>query len=791
MTAADVTTDTGAGETEEAAAQPVNNIVVATNDNATANNHIENHTIDDDSNNTTNNDNDTNTTNNDNDTNRNHPNHTNNNNDDDSRNSNNHAGSQGMGIQSQHRKSHTKNRKKTAYQQVVVAKHKELKGQLTIRGQYAFDAYRDCCICVAERYNRKIKRSHHRKCPRNRDFVQARNKITLAQKRYERMQRQMSKKFAGTAGEFSSTNVTPQSIQKYFEPRVEKRKTTDGGAESDIPAGTSIPARPDIDSGTTPVVNSELETAAEMVTRQMEECIENLKLEDEVHTFPTICKCIATTMAEGTFRNRMKKLASNSNATVAPMAMQAFARYVSKMIPRVVQSSGSPADTSISRMQMAWFNHFVPRNKMSITIPNCVEKETKPDPIYTSIEGQQLLLVEWKIFFNGIKLSCPLCPYGELVEGWNTHTKSNTLFPIFGVSGPPKWAILFKYRCNCCKEYIDSNDGRLIRTLPAHVAQAFPVETKFAQPKSKWHLDNVASDLFDALMGGYGNGNMFSKNILYPSIVKEHSRRAEVYYSKCQVYLKKWGNRDESSPDFVKCHGEYITCYPPDGAALRKLHSMVLRTPLTKSGISDYEQCTREIQSVSTSKMVIQDHTCEVTKNYVDRKKLGNLKYCWTCATETGEIACAVMVPSSAAIDLSHAAQSLARRPGFQPKILYSDTWPHGADYWKCVFGEHLRGRLGMFHFLQRIVRTLRQAHTDYIGAVADLCSCIYRWEKDSYNSLLKAFQDGHFPAAPKTSNEIHQLQFTKSFKRNYSKFLMKELFPTETVRHNLQNWFA
>ena len=710
------------------------------------------------------------------------------NNDDNDNNNNQPAG---MGIQSQRRKSHTKtNLSRRAYQ-LAVKISKELKGQRTVVGSSVFIPLRDCRICRAQSIGSTIKRAHHPRCFRNQKTTQTRNKIKKAEEDYNRMQRNVNKKFAGTKDAFASTNVSREAVTEFFARRIRPV----------VPVTPNIPATDatmtDTDTLETVPTNNTGEDVGndiasardEIIARQMEAHFEKMMLEEKV-SFPTIRESIHQTMRDDAFKERMKTLSSNSNALVAPIPMQALAREVSNQIPRVVKSTGGPADTPIARKQMAWLKNFIPGNQMAITVPNCMEEETKPDPLYTSIEGQQLLVVEWKIFFNGIKLRCPHCPYGELGEGRNLLTKSNTLFPIFCVNGPPKWAIVFKYRCNCCEVYTDSNDGRLLKSLPPHVAQAYPVEPKFAQPL-KWHIDHVASDLFEALMGGYGNGNMFSKNILYPSIVKEHSRRAEVYYSKCQQYNKKYGNRYSSSPPFVKLHGEYITCYPPDGSNLRKLHNLVLRTSLTKSGISDYDRATREIQSVTTSKTVIQDHTCEVTKNYVDRKKLGDLKYCWTCATETGEIASAVMVPTSSAFDFSHAAQSLTRRAGFNPKVLYSDTWPNGNDYWVCVFGENLQGRLGMFHFLQRIVRTLRQNHVDYIKAVADLCSCLYRWEKDSYNTLLKAFQEGVFPAGPKTCEEIHQMQFTKTFKRNYSKFLMKEMYPAETAQQNLKHWFA
>ena len=37
--------------------------------------------------------------------------------------------------------------------------------------------------------------------------------------------------------------------------------------------------------------------------------------------------------------------------------------------------------------------------------------------------------------------------------------------------------------------------------------------------------------------------------------------------------------------------------------------------------------------------------------------------------------------------------------------------------HWKEIFGVHLVGILGLFHFLQRIIKTLRPNHIDYWDA--------------------------------------------------------------------------
>ena len=49
---------------------------------------------------------------------------------------------------------------------------------------------------------------------------------------------------------------------------------------------------------------------------------------------------------------------------------------------------------------------------------------------------------------------------------------------------------------------------------------------------------------------------------------------------------------------------------------------------------------------------------------------------------------------------------------------MYYDTFPKGECFWKLVF-HNVGGRLGLFHFMQRIVRALRQNHVDYYKGFA------------------------------------------------------------------------
>jgi hypothetical protein len=198
------------------------------------------------------------------------------------------------------------------------------------------------------------------------------------------------------------------------------------------------------------------------------------------------------------------------------------------------------------------------------------------------------------------------------------------------------------------------------------------------------------------------------------------------------------------------------------------------------------------MQGVKCNLIFAQDHTHEVTKNYIQKKKLG-IGGLWDVATETGEIACAVLVPSTKTSDFSHAATQLAKRSTFNPQAMYSDTWPCKNTYWEALLGHEVKGRLGLFHYIQRITRTLRKNHVDYFGAVSKLLHCVYFYNNDDYDSLLGALKDGSLSSTNTkyTDDEIAEMKNTRLFRQRYDKYLRKEIRHPNTMQSMLDNWFS
>ena len=173
------------------------------------------------------------------------------------------------------------------------------------------------------------------------------------------------------------------------------------------------------------------------------------------------------------------------------------------------------------------------------------------------------------------------------------------------------------------------------------------------------------------------------------------------------------------------------------------------------------------------SATVCEDHTHEAAKNYYRRRQIGALAL-WDVATETGEIATAVFVPSTKIKDLSHAAIQLSRRRHFNPKAMYSDRWPTKVEYWEGIFGKQLEGRLGLFHFTQCIIRTLRKRHVDYLQAINRLLNAVYFYNQEDYEALLIALKDGTLGGKKYSDDDIADLKATKYFRQRYSKYLRR-----------------
>lgn len=160
----------------------------------------------------------------------------------------------------------------------------------------------------------------------------------------------------------------------------------------------------------------------------------------------------------------------------------------------------------------------------------------------------------------------------------------------------------------------------------------------------------------------------------------------------------------------------------------------------------------------------------------------------WDCSNENGEIASAVLVPSTKTVHFAHGAMALTRRSNFVPKAMYSDTWPNKSAFWSLLF-DKIQGRLGLFHCIQRMSRTLKKNHVDHCRALNGMLNCIHHHHEEDHENLLKALKTGTL-SGKHSDDEISQLKATKVFKERCDKCLRKQIRSPNVMCDMLDDWF-
>jgi hypothetical protein len=447
---------------------------------------------------------------------------------------------------------------------------------------------------------------------------------------------------------------------------------------------------------------------------------------------------------------------SSSKEPSAPLGMLAFASFVFERVMK------SPAQVNFESLFC----------EMTMTIPAFHDSA---NATYHSVVGQKLVVVDWKRFYPQLFIPCPTCG-GDLKQDRSNFSHNRSLFAIHGLDGPPSWAMVMNYRCQgTCKRRIAANSGELLCCLPEHIANQYPVDPRYA--RGNQHIAKCATDVFEEIILTYTNGDLCSR-LLYNSVNKAYIDKVTSYYSFCRSINKK----PETYP---KKDGEFIVKWPPQGGAIRKLYQDAAMSTWNPWQMSDKERYTREMQAVKCNSAMAQDHTFDVIKNYV--RRLGAFAM-WDVASETGEIATAVLVTSTKTEEYAHAAEQLLGRTAFAPAAMYSDTWPAKDDFWVTLLGEDI-GRLGLFHFLRRIIKTLRQNHMHFHKALTDLLFAIYKFYPPDYEKLLRALKNGTLNGKLHSEMDIEELQACKTFRQRYNKYLRKQIHETESIRTNLHQW--
>ena len=489
------------------------------------------------------------------------------------------------------------------------------------------------------------------------------------------------------------------------------------------------------------------------------------------------------------------KLAANSKTARAPRPVTALYAILRANLPQRWQGGSNDLTGGDGNKQaMEWYdNNFrgelffrVPRLPLSVLNP--------PSPEYHSITGLHIYVLQWELLQPGLEIKCPIedCP-GLWIHKRLSYGRNKKALPLFGMDGRIDWVFEMKYKCSeagekgegCKCKNIPASSPSLMALLPPGMSELYPVDPRFIQPKL--HLTKTLTNWLRSTTITYLSAEMFSK-LMYEMINKG-------YVDEVASYTKMWAAKVAGSDEGVEVppyptNFERAGAFPPSGKDLWDIMNQAERSKMTETGVSDHDRHRRELISVKCNLAFAFDH-CFATGNcYHDAR----VKNTFNVTNETGQMMASFCCTSTAMVEASHGVEQLVRRPWFNPSVYYSDIFPKGKEYWNMMIGSNVPGRLGMFHFFQRIVRTLRDKHEMSSPAIKDLKQCIYEYDAADLSNVVEALREGKLGGSKKkvySPREIDAMMYTRPWKLKYDKYLKKKIRPPTIIALRLDAWLG
>ena len=295
-----------------------------------------------------------------------------------------------------------------------------------------------------------------------------------------------------------------------------------------------------------------------------------------------------------------------------------------------------------------------------------------------------------------------------------------------------------------------ANDGALFHPIPYHHRKGYNVDPKYAIGTK--HFTTGASNIMQRLMVKDGSGEMISHMF--------HKQRGLQYKHVNHDYFSQveYENKDNSyiAANLIK-EKDYQGKYMISGETIRMMYTKGAYSRLTTTGVSDYMRHTREIQAVGCRTAVSTDLTFAVNKNY-HSNKFNNGKACTsTITTGEGMKASACIVPGGDSKYIAHQQEAFARRLNVNPEVFVKDDMPKNIGMYREIYGDILFC-LGLFHFVQRITKTLEPGHDKFEVAVRDLTNGLSHENKHDLDNVIQALKNGSLGANNKkhTDDEIN-----------------------------------
>lgn len=673
-----------------------------------------------------------------------------------------------MGGDSNLRKSSIKACKQTAHKRRHLSSSKAAKlktiQQKTLYGAKAAprcdEGTKECYACKKIKTNPNYKhQSHHITCPRNRDYKKTDGgripKIHLLRESMDQeLEKELNRKFEGDELHTLSNKTTQNDVNLFLAGSKRPVQPTSlimapGVTVATATTTTSLGTNLDSSSASSPFLVSQLKQS---INYLMANPSHAMKMDSK-----NVPKVISAAI-EALLQTHTIKCESGTN----------------------ILKLKDPRSKAATR-DLPTYKGAFPPGTLGFTFPRD-DKTQQPDPNYSQLEGVTIYLVRWELNIPGIHLQCPTCTHGEMIHQQYDFKHHGFATALFDISGVTDWACSMTYKCNNCEFSCKGNDGRLLATLPAQFRNAYPVDPRYAIGGRRTHIKKTFSNVMDKLMITHGNGEQLSM-MLHELRGDAHLDLEEEFYNTSKDTGK---NLSEPLPSFE----EWIGVYSPSPSDLRNMKDVAAKSKLVSTGVADKDRVRREMQAVGATTTVCNDHTYAFLKNYIS-DDVKNAKCGHTIGVDTGEIASVAIVPNEEQIHYAHQVEQFSRRLNVKPKVHVSDVCPKGTKLWKALF-DGVTCRLGWFHFLQRITKTLRIEHAQYNAAINCLQECLYWFDVADLEAVKQRLEDGiigtvkgeNGKRAKCPSDKI--LSKAKKFRENVRVWSYRG----EQIARNLMQWY-
>jgi hypothetical protein len=198
---------------------------------------------------------------------------------------------------------------------------------------------------------------------------------------------------------------------------------------------------------------------------------------------------------------------------------------------------------------------------------------------------------------------------------------------------------------------------------------------------------------------------------------------------------------------------------------------------------------TRQLQGVEADGgCASSDHTFRAARNFRVRDSKRKPKAVWDVATGLLSVACLILVATTRACEWVHAAEELAHRPGWRPNVHYTDTWPSQETLWSLLW-PFARGRLGIFHWMKRLTKTLRPEHRDFGKAIRRLSEVAFQCDDSCIYDVETALKDGSLNGVVHDDDDIADLKASGAFWKRYREYIRKTTHKAGLIAKLLENW--